>query len=175
MRRTNVRYAVLVLGPWTARVTSEAKRCTGCGELKPLVDFKRLAKAQDGREPMCRECHKAYHHENRARHMEQIARRKQALVERNQALVVEHLIRHPCADCGETDVVVLEFDHVRGKKLANVSAMVRDAETWRLEEEMEKCEVVCANCHRRRTAHRLGWCRAGVVGRLGLEPRTTTD
>ena len=66
---------------------------------------------------------------------------------------------HPCTDCGETDLRVLDFDHV-GKKTANVSELVtRGKPLAMLEAEIASCEVVCANCHRRRTARRAGWAR----------------
>src|SRR3546814_8531418 len=74
------------------------------------------------------------------------------------ALPIYHLRAHPCVDCGETDPVVLEFDHLRDK-VGNVSAMVHSNELWRLVDEIEKCEVVCANCHRRRTARRANTYR----------------
>jgi hypothetical protein len=106
--------------------------------------------------------------------MAQITRRQKELVARNQRTVVEHLLTHPCVECGEDDIVVLEFDHVKGEKIGNVSALIRSAETPKLRAEIAKCEVVCANCHRRRTTLRLGAYRTDV-GRLGLEPRTTTD
>ncbi len=61
-----------------------------------------------------------------------------------------------CADCGETDPIVLEFDH-QHSKAHNVATMMHHSfET--IIAEMEKCEVVCANCHRRRTDKTL-WTR----------------
>lgn len=57
-----------------------------------------------------------------------------------------------CADCGEKDVLVLEFDHVRGSKVECVSVLVaKSAPLHTVKGELSKCEVVCANCHRRRT------------------------
>jgi L-lysine 2,3-aminomutase len=73
-----------------------------------------------------------------------------------QRHVIEYLREHPCVDCGETDPIVLEFDHLRDK-IANVSAMALAKRPWRvILAEIEKCEVVCANCHRRRTLARSG-------------------
>jgi hypothetical protein len=53
---------------------------------------------------------------------------------------------------------VLEFDHLRDKR-ANVSSLVQNGELRRIRGEIEKCDVVCANCHRRRTARRGNWYR----------------
>ena len=47
--------------------------------------------------------------------------------ERNRKFVLEYLCNHPCVDCGEPDPIVLEFDHVRGTKSAEISAMVKDS------------------------------------------------
>jgi 5-methylcytosine-specific restriction endonuclease McrA len=73
--------------------------------------------------------------------------------------VLAFLRAHPCLDCGERDTVVLEFDHV-GPKRAEVSTLVRRGVLEPvLLAEMARCEIVCANCHRRRTARRQGWWR----------------
>lgn len=59
-----------------------------------------------------------------------------------------------CFDCGIKDPIVLDFDHIRDKKY-NVSQMIRDGFSWKaILKEIEKCEVVCANCHRIRTHKR---------------------
>jgi 5-methylcytosine-specific restriction endonuclease McrA len=82
---------------------------------------------------------------------------------RNRDYTAEFLSRHPCVDCGESDPIVLEFDHVRGDKKYDVSfIVVQGMSIAKLEEEIAKCEVVCANCHRRRTARRQGWTKAGT-------------
>ena len=60
-------------------------------------------------------------------------------------------------DCGESDSVVLEFDHVTGDKRSSIANYVRSGRSWNLiVNEVQKCEVRCANCHRRVTAQRNG-------------------
>jgi hypothetical protein len=76
---------------------------------------------------------------------------------------------HPCADCGETDPVVLEFDHL-GDKRFTIGVAIRDRNWQSVLEEMAKCEVVCANCHRRRTATRRGSLRVLLTSK----PSTAT-
>jgi hypothetical protein len=77
--------------------------------------------------------------------------------------IVEYLKAHPCVECGETNPIVLEFDHLRDK-VDNVSTLVRRLSSWSaIEEEIAKCEVVCANCHRIRTAQRGGTYRWRLV------------
>jgi hypothetical protein len=77
---------------------------------------------------------------------------------RNQEFVRSFLSEHPCVDCGESDIVVLEFDHQRDKT-QEVCELARNGVSLQtLKNEIEKCDVVCANCHKRRTyqkSHRM--------------------
>jgi hypothetical protein len=76
---------------------------------------------------------------------------------RNREFVNNYLLSHPCVDCGVKDIVVLEFDHVKGVKENAVA--VASNRSWsldKLKKEIEKCEVRCANCHRRVTHKRRG-------------------
>lgn len=54
-----------------------------------------------------------------------------------------------CVDCGEKNPLVLDFDHVRGKKIECVSNMMRGAYGIKsIQKEINKCEIRCSNCHR---------------------------
>jgi hypothetical protein len=63
------------------------------------------------------------------------------------------LVAGRCVDCGETDPLVLEFDHV-GTKRGQISTMVWNVGLSKLEAEIAECELRCCNCHRRITALR---------------------
>jgi len=76
--------------------------------------------------------------------------------------VADYLATHPCIDCGESDVVVLEFDHRDpGTKLENVARLIHTGTLAAVQAEIEKCDVRCGNCHRIRTANQFGWYRLG--------------
>jgi hypothetical protein len=85
-------------------------------------------------------------------------RRKEELRAINYELLVEFLRAHPCVDCGEADVMVLEFDHLADKSFP-IAQGLRDRFWSDIVAEISKCDVVCANCHCRRTAQRGGWAR----------------
>ena len=68
----------------------------------------------------------------------------------------DYLKKHPCVDCGEKNPIVLEFDHLRDK-LIEVSRLVQYTSINKVQSEIEKCEIRCANCHRRKTAIQFGW------------------
>lgn len=75
--------------------------------------------------------------------------------QRNKEFINKYLETHSCVDCGESDPIVLEFDHVRGNKLGNIADMSRNGYSIeKIEEEIFKCDVRCANCHRRVTHQR---------------------
>ncbi len=67
-----------------------------------------------------------------------------------------------CVDCGETDIKLIEYDHIpgRGEKRCNPAQLHGEAFFY---EVTEKCEPVCANCHRKRTNQRL---RDGTAAHL---------
>ncbi len=69
---------------------------------------------------------------------------------------VDQLKLAPCMDCGQTfDPVCMDFDHVRGKKLMDPSRMrYKNYSLETIQEELDKCELVCACCHRLRTKRR---------------------
>jgi len=90
------------------------------------------------------------------------ADRARAIRFRNQQYVMAYLKTHPCIVCGENDIVVLEFDHrdpSQKEDSINNACGGRFFSLKRLQEEIEKCDVLCANCHRRKTARERGYFR----------------
>lgn len=79
------------------------------------------------------------------------------------SLLLSFLREHPCVDCGEPDPVVLEFDHLSNKSFTIADGL--KSRSWAaVAAEIQKCEVVCVNCHRRRTAARGGFKRLALLG-----------
>ena len=79
-----------------------------------------------------------------------------------RAHMFEYLSTKACIDCGEKDPVVLEFDHRDQKtKFKKIASMLSGHYSWEsVEKEIAKCEIRCANCHRRKTYIQLGgWGR----------------
>jgi hypothetical protein len=81
-----------------------------------------------------------------------VKRRKKEVLIENRARLNEYKATHPCVDCGEADPIVLEFDHVAGKKRMELSRMLTHGCSWEtIMSEIAKCVMRCANCHRRKT------------------------
>ncbi|WP_460795636.1 hypothetical protein [Microbacterium sp. GXF0217] len=92
--------------------------------------------------------------------------------------LIAYLAAHPCADCGESDPVVLDFDHLPGftKSFEIGRAVGGSTRSWKLiRQEIDKCEVVCANCHRRRGARRANHLNYRLSAGSLSAPTMTTD
>lgn len=79
--------------------------------------------------------------------------KKQRII--NKAFVDQVKQSSPCVDCGESNPLVLDFDHVKGEKVCDISNMVyRSYCVESIQKEIDKCEVRCSNCHRVATHNR---------------------
>lgn len=135
------------------------RKCSKCGLLKDESCFYRRSRVASGRNGVCGEClrtyGKAWYEKNRESRRAGLAGHTKRRWQENRRLVFEYLSGRSCMDCGERDVVVFEFDHVRGEKTASVGFMVQRFSWAKIQAEIAKCDVVCANCHRRRTAKKF--------------------
>ena len=160
------------------------KRCCTCHRQLPVTEFNRRAAAIDGLQSRCRACSRSWYQNNRDTHIANVARRNAAYRVVLGDLLAAYLGDHPCVDCGETDMRCLEFDHRdRVTKTASVSALQYQSRSWAvLLREIEKCDVRCANCHRRKTLaevnawrHRAFFANSGAdldpdaAGRIPVE------
>ena len=106
--------------------------------------------------PYCKACSrgaKRPHRVGRNTYKNKTSKKRTAARNKAKDLIGDVLTTSACADCGETDPLVLEFDHRDPtKKRASISSMLnRGEEIGVIETELQKCDVVCSNCHRKRT------------------------
>lgn len=108
-------------------------------------------------QPYCRPCDnkraRDYYASNRDHHKAVVRKRNKKYLDATKEWIRELKESNPCIDCGISyPWYVMDFDHVTGKKSGNISKMVATAVAKeKLLEEISKCELVCANCHRERT------------------------
>lgn len=134
------------------------KTCSKCKNEKPLSAFGKLSKAPDGLQYYCKLCKAIVHQDKKDIRIPQILAAKKERIKEHRRRIYAYFLQNPC-ECGESDPVVLEFDHNDGtNKSGNISKMVIDGVGWeRISAEIDKCTVRCANCHARRTAKQFGW------------------
>lgn len=140
----------------------ESKKCSRCGEIKPLAEFNCKDKVR--RQPNCRACNSEYlkehYRNNRDYYLAKSYKNKRLAKINAITFIWRYFETHPCVDCGETDPVVLQFDHVWGEKSFAIASVVGSGfSVAKIEAEIAKCQVRCANCHFRKTAKERGWYR----------------
>lgn len=132
------------------------KQCSKCKIIKDENNFFKRADNQLRLQSHCKGCQNIYarkQYNNLSREDKELRQKnKKQRLEKIRDWLCTYLSTHSCVDCGEKDIVVLTFDHLRDKEL-EVSSMVNYGYgIKKIEAEIKKCEVVCANCHARRTA-----------------------
>ena len=92
---------------------------------------------------------KRHYEANKEKIKKRTVKRNKNQRRKNREYVYEIKSRSECVDCGETNPIMLDFDHVRGKKVLSISDMMRGAYGIdSIQKEINKCEVRCSNCHR---------------------------
>lgn len=135
------------------------KKCSQCNQSKPPDEFPFRNKKTGERHSWCKPCRVVYQRnwflskpEKRLEHAERVKRDKA-----KRADFIRKSKDRPCFDCKQNyPHYVMDFDHVpeRGEKLFVIAAKGAQVSQKRLQEELAKCDVVCANCHRIRTHNR---------------------
>ena len=138
--------------------------CSKCNLSKAPSEFPFRNKLKGTRHSYCLACSRRlirkHYERNVAYYVQKAGKRRKQVIGVINERIYEYLESHPCVDCGEPDPVVLEFDHVRGKKSYEVSTLSYRLVSWNsVLREIAKCEVRCANCHRRKTAEQRGTYR----------------
>lgn len=147
-------------------MTVAEKVCTKCHQTLPITEFRRRNTGKGTYDSHCRICkseeQKIYWQQNAHRWREGNRQRQHAKRLRLRAFMDAYLSDKKCIECGITDPLVLQFDHVRGIKYKDVSRLVKHACASEdvILAEIAKCDIVCANCHQRRTTLRS----RGVLG-----------
>jgi hypothetical protein len=136
------------------------KVCTRCGLEKDINGFS-WSISGIKRHARCKKCRaeerSEYYEKNKERDLEYKWDRQVAKREEARLYVFTFLSQQPCDHCGERDPLVLTFHHVRGTKKNNVSQMVNQGYSIRaIEEEIDKCIVLCGNCHMREEKRKRG-------------------
>lgn len=144
------------------RVIHAEKICKVCRERKLLSAFHVYGKKTGGTRSLCKTCQnlqqKRWYKRNSRSHMENV-RQSHRRTRSQVTTIVNELKRSPCTDCGNSyPPSVMDFDHLDATtKKACVHHLVQKGRSLSMVmREIEKCELVCSNCHRIRTGKRLG-------------------
>ncbi|MFA7192199.1 MAG: hypothetical protein WC089_02800 [Candidatus Paceibacterota bacterium] len=141
------------------------KICSKCKEEKTLDQFSFKLKNKGILHKQCKTCTRIliqnHYNTNKEYYINKAVKRNSEVKLVILRYLRDYLLSNPCVDCGEKDITVLEFDH-NGKvpKFKAVSSLIRDGVKLDIiKKEVEKCDVRCANCHRRKTAVDFNWIK----------------
>jgi len=137
------------------------KICTKCRTEKPANrEFFYVKKElKSGFSSWCKECKKALDASRSSRREVREKANKHRTTRKtvNKQYVWSLLAESSCVDCGESNPLVLDFDHINGDKLKGVSQLMGEGYSLEtIKDEITKCEIRCANCHRIKTLNERG-------------------
>jgi hypothetical protein len=138
----------------TTSRASNYKTCSKYEVSKPITEFNFKHKAAGIHLSYCKECGKILtrnHYRNNKR--QYLDRNVRSYLKRRE--LVRQIKSRPCADCGiQYPFYVMDFDHREGETKEYELNRIDRMTTRALMREIEKCDVVCSNCHRERTYKR---------------------
>lgn len=146
--------------------------CNKCMVEKEIVEFAFKRKEKNERRKICKDCchkyQKIHYQKNKNWYIKRAKTNGKKQRERNQLYLLDYLKSKKCIDCGNNDVRVLEFDHQRGvDKKNNIADMMHHFSWKKILEEIEKCDIRCANCHRIKTMKQTDCyknCKFDLIG-----------
>lgn len=132
------------------KMEKETKICTKCNRELPLENFRWKNKSEGRKHAQCKECQSA---QERERYRNDLTRREKLFeIAKNQReknfLLIEEVKSQGCVKCGEKRICSLDFHHIDPTLKTDNINHLRTCGYETLKKEIDKCVVLCANCHR---------------------------
>lgn len=123
-------------------------KCYKCKEDKLEVDFCFQNKALGKRQTVCKLCQREYKRKHYYANKESHYKRNEKTNKKCRDYVDQYKSQHFCPFCKEKEPICLDFHHLRDKT-KNIAEMIGDGSFLKLKKEIEKCIILCSNCHRK--------------------------
>ncbi len=141
------------------------KVCTKCKEnlSDSSYNIKKINKNGTPQlQSICKECNKLYQKQHYIQNKDKYslkARSWDKEYKKNVYSILMDIAKDGCVKCGEKHFACLQFDHINPtEKTSGIANMIRDTKKIDLIlQEINKCVILCANCHAKRTAEQFGW------------------
>lgn len=143
------------------------KICSSCNKLKSDKDFFFRDKSNNKLHSQCKTCYtekrrvtyKRHYHKYGDQYRLRAVARKRIVKADLRNKMLKYLYDKNCAICGISDIRVLDFDHINPKtKDFSVAKGLSNLYTWdKILVEIDKCRILCANCHRIVTSEQQAW------------------
>lgn len=125
------------------------KKCSKCKETKELSSFNKHSARKDGLQTFCRDCERMRKKKYYQEHPEKFLKYNQKKRQRAKTWLNGYKASHPCVVCGESCIPCLDFHHIHDKVSGIGAILCEQRSIPKLAEEIKKCVVLCANCHRK--------------------------
>jgi len=126
------------------------KICSRCKETKEVSQFCKMTKSRDGYQPACKFCMADSWRRSRNNKLDHYKKVQKAREDRWVVRFNQWKTTQSCLICKEDHIECLDFHHLDpAVKDGDVSDMVRNVGWNTLMNEVQKCVVLCANCHRK--------------------------
>ena len=146
------------------------KECSLCSRIKRYDSYYFRDKLEGKLHNQCKDCHKKqrkktwrdYYYKHGSEYRARAVKRNVLARTRHRQLMLTYLSDKNCVRCGVDDIRVLDFDHIDPfTKSFNIARALNDRLNWKMIlTEIDKCQILCANCHKIKTATEQGWYRA---------------
>jgi hypothetical protein len=125
----------------------KTKICSTCKLDKPVDEYFKNSRMKDGLQPRCKTC--AAEYLKKPETLAKYVAYSKRISRRNRDLLNEYKQQRGCTTCPETEAACLDFHHKdRNEKDFEVGNLGSYA--WStIMKEIDKCILVCANCHRK--------------------------
>lgn len=137
------------------------KKCCKCKIEKEIFEFNKNKSRKDGFNSFCKSCahiqFKEYYHKNYDKQLKSVIKRNKKNRLLIKKFIYEFKLKNSCKICGESDPATLDFDHIKKKKNVIAKMVANSNSINTIKKEIEKCQVLCANCHRKKTAKDFNW------------------
>ncbi len=140
--------------------------CTSCNEEQPLTEFAKKTGVRLN--TWCKTCNKIYQREHYQKNKQLYKDKAKAYSREYRKNTYKFLMEYAkdgCVLCSEKEFCCLEFDHLdRSTKTFSIFEMISNGFSLeKIKTELTKCQILCANCHRKRTAQQFDWYKFGAV------------
>jgi hypothetical protein len=129
----------------------DTKQCSKCGKIKSINDFNIKKTTKDGYQYSCKECNKSYLKDHYSKNKEYNIQKTKKYKDDIKSFLDGYKKNLKCEKCSETDIACLDFHHLNcsEKDFEIGIAVSRGYSIDKIKQEIEKCVILCANCHRK--------------------------
>ena len=146
------------------------RTCTVCLKIKPNNEYFYRDKRAEKLHSQCKSCYiekrrktwKQYYHKHGSKYRQNAVERNRRIKDLLRQQMMNYLSDKSCVQCGVNDIRVLDFDHIDpSKKSFSISQAITNTRSWDvILKEIKKCQILCSNCHKIKTATEQSWYRS---------------